>query len=149
MKYLRFTYVDQKTKLSYQTEASFNGSMFPEVIGLQYVFALESAYPTNVPHFFGTCPDDSDTKVEGVLAVLTQLEWEAWQMFEMGTRPSAPANIKKARNDELAKTDWTQLADSSADKAAWALYRQALRDLPQQSSFPDQITWPIKPGAPT
>jgi len=149
MKYLRFTYVDQKTKLSYQTEESFNGSMFPEVIGLQYVFALESAYPTRVPHFFGTCPDDSDTNVKGVLEALQKETWEVIQSLEMSLRPNSPRNIKKARNDELAKTDWTQLADSSADKAAWALYRQALRDLPQQSSFPDQITWPTKPGVST
>ncbi len=149
MKYLRFTYVDQKTKLSYQTEESFNGSMFPEVIGLQYVFALESAYPTRVPHFFGTCPDDSDTNVEGVLEVLQKETWEVIQSMEMSLRHNSPRNIKKARNDELAKTDWTQLADSSADKAAWAIYRQALRDLPQQSNFPDQISWPTKPGAPT
>jgi len=34
------------------------------------------------------------------------------------------------RNDELSASDWTQLADSTANKTAWATYRQALRDLP-------------------
>jgi len=26
-----------------------------------------------------------------------------------------------------------------------ATYRQALRDVPQQAGFPDDVTWPMKP----
>ena len=33
-----------------------------------------------------------------------------------------------------------------ANKAAWATYRQALRDVPQQGTFPNTIVWPTKPG---
>ncbi len=29
---------------------------------------------------------------------------------------------------------------------AWASYRQALRNLPEQAGFPFQITFPVKPG---
>lgn len=49
------------------------------------------------------------------------------------------------RNKRLADCDWTQLADSTADKAAWATYRQALRDVPDQAGFPWEITWPVSP----
>jgi hypothetical protein len=28
---------------------------------------------------------------------------------------------------------------------AWALYRQALLDVPQQSGFPNDVVWPVKP----
>ena len=44
--------------------------------------------------------------------------------------------VRRVRNAELDATDWTQLADSTADKAAWATYRQALRDLPAQNADP-------------
>jgi len=55
------------------------------------------------------------------------------------------ARMRYWRNSELARTDWTQLADSICDKAAWATYRQALRDIPTQTGFPWNITWPAKP----
>jgi len=53
--------------------------------------------------------------------------------------------IRKWRDAELVKSDWTQIGDSTADKAAWAEYRQALRDVPLQSGFPWTITWPDAP----
>jgi hypothetical protein len=53
--------------------------------------------------------------------------------------------MRTDRNEKLAKCDWTQLADSTADKTAWATYRQALRDVPSQTGFPWEITWPTQP----
>jgi hypothetical protein len=53
--------------------------------------------------------------------------------------------IKLWRNSELARTDWTQIADSPADKAAWAVYRQALRDLPAQGGLADDAEFPSAP----
>lgn len=52
---------------------------------------------------------------------------------------------RSERNRLLSESDWTQVADAPVDKAAWATYRQALRDLPQQAGFPVTITWPVKP----
>ena len=54
--------------------------------------------------------------------------------------------VRTVRNIELAATDWTQLADSQADKAAWATYRQALRDLPAQNTDPKKIVFPTRPA---
>jgi hypothetical protein len=54
-------------------------------------------------------------------------------------------NIRDQRNQLLSSTDWTQLADSPGDKAAWAAYRQALRDIPAQAGFPWEVTWPKRP----
>jgi hypothetical protein len=45
-------------------------------------------------------------------------------------KDSAMAQIRGTRNSLLAACDWTQIADSTADKTAWASYRQQLRDLP-------------------
>lgn len=54
--------------------------------------------------------------------------------------------IRLWRNAELAKSDWTQLADASVDKTAWATYRQALRDLPAQGGKADKVELPNKPA---
>ena len=49
------------------------------------------------------------------------------------------------RDKELTRTDWTQVADAPVDQAAWAIYRQALRDLPASNADPREIELPIEP----
>jgi hypothetical protein len=56
------------------------------------------------------------------------------------------ARLRHWRNVELARTDWTQVSDAPVDKAAWATYRQALRDLPSSNADPRQIELPAQPG---
>lgn len=149
MKYISFTYIDSVTKVSQQFEESRNGPVFPEVVGLEYSWDMTSEYPTPIPRFFGTCPDDSGTDVTGVLEVLSQATWEALRIDEMRSRPNSPETSRKLRDKLLAESDWTQLPDSTADKAAWAVYRQSLRDLPSQNSFLDGPVWPFTPGSQT
>jgi len=55
------------------------------------------------------------------------------------------ANVRRTRTEKLKDCDWTQIADSTADKAAWATYRTALRNVPAQAGFPWTITWPDAP----
>jgi hypothetical protein len=57
------------------------------------------------------------------------------------------ANEARAERDRLlAASDWTQVADAPVDQAAWAEYRQALRDVPEQEGFPENVAWPDKPS---
>ena len=53
--------------------------------------------------------------------------------------------VRQSRGDKLADSDWTQVADAPVDKAVWATYRQALRDITTQSGFPWTVTWPDAP----
>jgi hypothetical protein len=55
------------------------------------------------------------------------------------------ANVRRQRTEKLNDCDWTQIADSTADKTAWATYRQALRDITTASGFPWTMTWPTQP----
>ena len=55
------------------------------------------------------------------------------------------ANVRNSRTEKPKDSDWTQIADSTADKAAWATYRQALRDITTASGFPWTMTWPESP----
>jgi hypothetical protein len=53
--------------------------------------------------------------------------------------------MRSQRTDKLKDSDWTQVADAPVDKAAWATYRQALRDITAQPGFPWTVTWPDAP----
>jgi len=56
-----------------------------------------------------------------------------------------PAKEARAKRDRLiAETDWMALSDVQMSDE-WAAYRQALRDVPEQPGFPDNIDWPEKP----
>ena len=54
---------------------------------------------------------------------------------------SALSNIRQTRDQLLRDTDWTQLPDSTANKSAYAVYRTALRDIPQTMGSVDPRTW--------
>jgi len=62
---------------------------------------------------------------------------------------SVAASVRESRNQLLADSDWTQLLNaalSDSQVSSWAAYRQALRDLPETSGFPHEVTWPELPA---
>ena len=60
-------------------------------------------------------------------------------------RNNEKAVVERATRDNLLKeTDHFALSDVTMTDAM-RTYRQALRDVPQQSEFPNTITWPTKP----
>jgi hypothetical protein len=88
---------------------------------------------------------NADTKAKAAAALLEQ------------ENPVIPATltdsqkldlIKIDRNARLAACDWTQLSDvpNTVNKEAWATYRQALRDFPNNPSLNvDSPVWPAPP----
>lgn len=53
--------------------------------------------------------------------------------------------VRSQRNALLSASDWTQLPDVPlATKETWAIYRQALRDITEQTD-PFNINWPVRP----
>lgn len=74
------------------------------------------------------------------------------QVYENGEFKDPPKDydaqwglVRAQRNALLAACDWTQLPDSPVDKTVWATYRQALRDVTNQSD-PFAIVWPSAPS---
>ena len=59
------------------------------------------------------------------------------------------ADEARAKRDKLLEAcDYLMAPDyplSTAAREQWREYRQALRDIPQQKGFPDNIEWPQKP----
>ena len=87
-----------------------------------------------------------------------QLSGRIEQYSEAAPIPAVPEptaeqqemQIRAQRNSLLSLSDWTQLADApltTEQKQAWAEYRQALRDVPEQTDFPDAVAWPTAPSA--
>ena len=86
-------------------------------------------------------PVFTDSTVDGV----TTTAAEAEAAYKAAKDAEQAVNVRRSRNDLLTKCDWTQIADSTADKPAWATYRQALRDVTTQEGFPWNVTWPEQP----
>ncbi len=58
-------------------------------------------------------------------------------------------DLRIRRNKKLTDCDWTQGNDTplgSSKKTEWATYRQALRDLPANTSDSSNPTWPTEPS---
>lgn len=89
--------------------------------------------------------DSTAYDINGTTAALVDDVWQQqWTVTELPAE-QASANVRAQRNQRLAETDWTQLSDST-NAAAWTDYRQALRDVPSQTGFPYEITWPTPPS---
>ena len=75
-----------------------------------------------------------------------EAEWDAEEAeYAAGANDRVAAKIRTERDIKLTESDWTQVADAPVDKAAWATYRQALRDIPSQAGFPNEVVWPVEP----
>ena len=83
----------------------------------------------------------SDTTEEGGV-IITKAEHEA--AYKAKVVADQEAAVRKRRDGKLAETDWTAMSDVDMS-AEMITYRQALRDVPEQYSFPILITWPESP----
>ena len=85
----------------------------------------------------------ADTTVDGVTT--TKAEHEA--AYQATLDAATAVGHRETRNAKLAETDWTGLSDvTMADNMK--TYRQALRDLPTHSNWPnlEDADWPTKPS---
>lgn len=73
-------------------------------------------------------------------------DWEARQWADRRDVATAWAAVRAERDALLKATDWTQLPDvPPSTRALWTGYRQALRDITEQSD-PFSVVWPVAPG---
>jgi hypothetical protein len=86
MKFVKYTYVDAQTNVCVNKAPARNGPKEPEIKGLQYMFAAERKYPTDVPEFFGICDDDADLSIDGCFGEITEAEFIAERQTEINAR---------------------------------------------------------------
>jgi hypothetical protein len=113
-----------------------------------YAYGLRLVYFTTPPEI-----TSSQVMTEGLPVFNAESNrWEqVWEVrdktpeeLEAETQAKA-AEVRQQRDDLLAQSDWTQVLDAPVDQVAWADYRQALRDVPQQEGFPWNVIWPDTP----
>jgi hypothetical protein len=106
--------------------------------------------------FFSTRPDVTWSQIAEestpVFSVANQRWEQSWVIRDLTSdelqskNDESSNNIRTQRNLKLAESDWTQGKDiPDSISTPWATYRQALRDITQQSSFPQTVSWPEVP----
>ena len=74
--------------------------------------------------------------------------WFQIKEIPVPTDEELAQQIRAKRNSLLSQTDYLMMPDypiSDDKRKLIEEYRQALRDIPEQSGFPRTITWPDKP----
>jgi len=89
--YICVTEVDAATKISCTEQPMRMGPSMPDVKGLNVEWADKSTWPVELaddgtyfraPKYYGTCDDDADTTIAGVLEVLTEEVWNERRVAE-------------------------------------------------------------------
>lgn len=74
-----------------------------------------------------------------------QTEYDAKKAaWDAGANDRKATEVRAERNAKITACDWRVLPDVS-NSDVWKTYRQALRDIPAQSGFPNNVTWPDAP----
>jgi hypothetical protein len=141
------THIDARTGIPCTVAPMSTGPSFPKVKGLNIEFGNQTQWPTNEPLFFGTCDDDADVSIPGVVKILTADEFAHERFKENDTKA---AQVRERRQyllittvDSVNPMRWETL--SSEEQEAYRAYRQALLDVPQQAGFPWNVVWPEHP----
>ena len=93
---------------------------------------------------FKICEDKSGEIIDGLENTNAVQAWVDVHGEALAEGLAAQARAK--RQQLLVECDWSQLPDVKQElRDAYAGYRQALRDIPDQAGFPHDIEWPVKP----
>lgn len=105
--------------------------------------------------------DSQTQKLKTVLPELINGVWtQGWSIVDLTKEEKdnilegKASSIRSERDQKLAESDWRVIVE--VEKAAvddlgiqypmaWAAYRQALRDITKQSTFPNSVEWPVAP----
>jgi hypothetical protein len=100
MIYLSITQVDAVTKIICTAEPMRTGPSLPDIKNFILDWSNKSTWPipttpegahTKAPLFFGTCDDDADLTVSGVVATYTVEEYQALKTAEHQARKPYPS----------------------------------------------------------
>lgn len=98
--YICITEVDAVTKIVCTAEPQRTGPSMPAIKGWTHIWHDSSTWPVptssdgtylRAPRYYGTCDDDADTTIAGVLQVLTEAEYTAARAIEHEARKPYPS----------------------------------------------------------
>jgi hypothetical protein len=90
----------------------------------------------------------ADVVFEGAQATGGKTAAENEAEYKAAKDTDQAKSVRSTRDSKLAESDWRVIKAAETATtldAAWATYRQALRDVTAQSGFPWTITWPDAP----
>lgn len=100
MIYLSITQIDAVTGIICTEEPMRTGPAYPQIKNCEIIWCNKSTWPiattsegahTKPPLFFGTCDDDADISIAGVVAIYTIEEYEALKNAEHQARKPYPS----------------------------------------------------------
>lgn len=103
---------------------------------------VEGAYNDTEFYIEDDVPVSMPTRPTGF--VVFDYETKSW----VADVVQASETVLSQRFNLLSQSDWTQIPNgplTTEKQAAWADYRQELRDITQQSGYPFNVVWPVAP----
>lgn len=111
------------------------------------LLAEYAVYPCEVAPFAGY-DALTHTQDEGTFSQTPDGAWTLQYAAVQLPEGQASQNVRTQRDRLLTETDWVVVKAYECNEnvpSQWEIYRQALRDIPSQSGFPFEVTWPAKP----
>jgi hypothetical protein len=108
--YIQITNIDAQAGILCTEAPMRTGPAIPNVKGFQFIFQNESDFPissnadgslSTAPLLYGTCDDDADINLVGVLKVLSQAEFDADKQAEHQARKPYPSWV-----GDIATMSW-------------------------------------------
>lgn len=124
---------------------SFPSEMRDEILAEHGVFPVITLDPPE----FDSATHTTDLSAPSFNAQANR--WERYHSVRVYNQQETDAKAKEVRatrDKRLAETDWIIVKCYEKNQnvpSEWEVYRQALRDIPEQVGFPYEIAWPAKP----
>jgi len=100
-KYIAVTHVDSRTKVPCFKAPMRNGPTFPDVKGLDIEWWDQSRWPIqhpdDYPLFYGSCDEDADTDIPGVVRILQKEVYDELHSIELRSRKPSVATPLQIR----------------------------------------------------
>ena len=100
-------------------------------LNANYCRLTQSVPPHSIVEWSGPDPQPTESELQAA--------------YDAAASAQALVDLRTKRNQLLAETDYLALVDSTLS-TDMRTYRQALRDLPANTSDPANPTWPTKPS---
>ena len=130
-----FPYSINQLKLD-NSNTSFPSSISDEMLASYNVYAVTSIEPPEITL--------TQYVTRNALPNYNNGRWEISYSVNDMSAEEAENVIRKTRHELLQETDYLALSDNTLT-TEMATYRQALRDIPSQSGFPFNVTFPTEP----
>ncbi len=130
-----FPYSINQLKLD-NSNTSFPSSISDEMLASYNVYAVTSIEPPEITL--------TQYVTRNAMPNYNNGRWEISYSVNDMSAEEAENVIRETRHELLQETDYLALSDNTLT-TEMATYRQALRDIPSQSGFPFNVTFPTEP----